>query len=331
MPSELDAWLAERRAKWPTKARREAKEAELAKRRAQAAEQSARDKAKAKKDREERDAAASKLKGSVDTDDKLERQRKKAEKLRKALEKAERKIQDGVNAGMKRKRDSGDIGDEDDLKTKMEESDHIAQVIAKAEAEASAANGHDSDSSTSESSEYTSDSDSDSDSAPEAHTSRQTAPIRVPPPPKKAILQRHCKYFATGGTCGKKGKCRFIHDESVRAAALKEKELNGGRPTLAQRLAQNDREKADLMVLKSIKHLHDRGLLDEPNGASAVDSHNNTTHDGLAYNGSAYGSSYNGPPQSGPNYNGPSYNPASNFMDPFHAYDEMQPGVMDEV
>jgi len=39
--------------------------------------------------------------------------------------------------------------------------------------------------------------------------------------------------------------------------------------TLAQRLVQNDKEKDDLMVLKSIKYLYEKGLLDEPHAASA--------------------------------------------------------------
>jgi len=39
--------------------------------------------------------------------------------------------------------------------------------------------------------------------------------------------------------------------------------------TLAQRLLQNDKEKDDLMVLKSIKYLYEKGMLEEPKAASA--------------------------------------------------------------
>ena len=255
MPADLAAWIEERKKKYPTKARREEKEAELAKRRQANAEQSARDKAKAKQDKE---ALAS---GTVDR--KLEKQRLKAEKLRKQLERAEKKVQEAMKAGMKRKRDAGDVGDEDGDDIKKEEGDAVDQVIANATAGASLSDS-DSDS---DSSEYTDATDS-GDEAPQPFTSKRTAPVQVPPP-KKTILQRHCKYFSTGGTCGKKGKCRFIHDESVRAAAMREKEANGGRLTLAQRLTQNDKEKDDLMVLKSIKYLHDKGLLDDPSDAKA--------------------------------------------------------------
>jgi hypothetical protein len=240
-------------------------------------------------------------KDSANGDSKLEKQRKKAEKLREKLAKMEKKLQDANKPGMKRKRDSADNGDDDENgPTAQIQGDLVDQVIAKVEAEAI---GEDSDS-TSSGSEYTS--DSDSDSGPEAQTSRQTAPVRVPPP-KKAILQRHCKYYSTGGTCGKKGKCRFIHDEAVRAAAMKEKELNGGRPTLAQRLVQNEKEKNDLMVLKSIKHLHDMGLLDEPPVASA-------SHYGSMGNGTIYQTVEE-----------------QNHMDSYQSYGGSGSGFMDEV
>jgi len=238
--------LAERRNRWPTKARREAKEAEIAERRIKAAEQSARDRAKAKKDREDQASKDSKPAG----ESKLDKQKRKAEKLRKQLERAEQKVQDAMKAGMKRKRDDHDIGD-----------DIVDQVIAKA----TGTLGSDSDSD--DSSEYTTGTDSDDD-----------GPVRVPPPGRKPILERQCKYFSTGGTCGKKGKCRFVHDQGVRDAALKEKELNGGRMTLAQRLVQNDKEKDDLTVVKSIKYLFDMGRLDEqvaPTGHTNIEDGNN--------------------------------------------------------
>lgn len=242
---DMAAWLAERKNKFPTKARREAKEAELAKRRTQAAEQSARDKAKAKKEREE---AA--VKSEKET--KLERQQRKAEKLRKQLERAEQKVQDAMKAGMKRKRDDNDSGDDENA-TKQE-GDLVDQVIAKVTAGAS------SESDSDDSSEFTDASDSDE---PDEQTSHRTGPAKVLPPSKKPILERQCKYFSTGGTCGKKGKCRFIHDQSVRDAALREKELNGGRMTLSQRLIQNDKDKDDLLIIKSIKYLHGLGMLDD--------------------------------------------------------------------
>jgi hypothetical protein len=108
-------------------------------------------------------------------------------------------------------------------------------------------------------SESDSDSSSDSDdSKPETMSSRGN---RQQQP--KAQLQRHCKYFSTGGTCGKKGKCRFVHDQEVRNQALRDKEANGGKMTLAQRLILNDTAKDDLTILKSIRYLKDKGLMSE--------------------------------------------------------------------
>lgn len=287
MPTDLSAWLAERRKNWPTKARIEAKQAEQAERRAKAAEQSARDKAKAKKEREERAAlvAAEAQKNAKHSgESKLERQQRKAEKLRKQLERAEQKLQEAMKAGTKRKRDEHDTGDDDNgegvkgikqenSQIKQEEEDTANQVIALTAATS------ETDSDSDDSSEYTN--ATDSDDGPETQTSCQNAASLVPPPSKKTILERQCKYFSTGGTCGKKGKCRFIHDPAVREEAIKEKERNGGRITLAQRLLQNEKEKDDLTVIKSIKYLWDKGFLKEPepSGSFTGNSETDNSHD----------------------------------------------------
>lgn len=217
MPSDLNAWLAERKSRFPTKARREAASEELRKRREQGMQGK-------KKQQQENDQ----VKKEGEGESKLEKQQRKAEKLRRELEKAERKIQDAVS-GSKRKRENGDEGDEEHDQVKRQDT-----------AESS---GSDSD-----------------DSQPEAMTSRNNGPVRIAQPPK-AQLQRHCKYFSTGGTCGKKGKCRFVHDQEVRNQALKDKEANGGKMTLAQRLILNDTAKDDLTILKSIKYLKEKGLM----------------------------------------------------------------------
>jgi hypothetical protein len=221
LPSDLDAWLAERKSRFPTKARREAAEEEQRKR------------------REETQDAKAKNHQERPGETKLERQQRKAEKLRAELEKAERKIQDSMS-GSKRKRENCDEGDDDRGQVSDEDSG-------------------DSSSSDSESSK------------PEAMSSRSSGPARVSQPPK-AQLQRHCKYFSTGGTCGKKGKCRFVHDQEVRNQALRDKEANGGKMTLAQRLILNDTAKDDLTILKSIKYLKEKGLMSDQLSASAMKS-----------------------------------------------------------
>lgn len=96
------------------------------------------------------------------------------------------------------------------------------------------------------------------DEKPEVMSTRHE-PSSVPPPTKKADPTKHCKYYSTGGTCGKRGKCRFVHDPAVREAALKEREEIGGRLTLEQRLALNDKDQEDMTIVKSLKYLHDKG------------------------------------------------------------------------
>ncbi|KOS19196.1 hypothetical protein ESCO_001147 [Escovopsis weberi] len=100
------------------------------------------------------------------------------------------------------------------------------------------------------------------DEKPEVMTSRSQAQATAASlSGKKADISRHCKYYSTGGTCGKKGKCRFVHDPAVREAALKEREANNGRLTIQQRLILNDKEQEDLAVLQSIQYLRDKGLM----------------------------------------------------------------------
>lgn len=223
LPTDLDAWLEERRSRFPTKARRDAAAEEMRQRIEQGLQ------ARVKKE-PNNGVVIKKEEG----DSKLEKQQRKAEKLRLELEKAERRIQESLS-GSKRKRETGDEGDD-------------ARGLS---------DGETSDSS-----------DSDSDSKPETMSSRNGGSMRMPPPPK-AQLQRHCKYFSTGGTCGKKGKCRFVHDQEVRNQALRDKEANGGKMTLAQRLILNDTAKDDLTILKSIKYLKEKGLMSEQLTASA--------------------------------------------------------------
>ena len=83
-----------------------------------------------------------------------------------------------------------------------------------------------------------------------------------PPPARKADISKHCKYYSTGGSCGKKGKCRFRHDPEVREAAIKEREANNGRLTIQQRLILNDKDQEDLAVLQSIQYLREKGLME---------------------------------------------------------------------
>jgi hypothetical protein len=199
-PTDIAAWIAERRARFPTQARVKAKAA--------AATTAGGEKAK--------DSGKSAAVSS------LEKQKLKAEKLRKQLEK--------VESSIKRKREQQDEGDD------------MRDVTGSPTA--------------------SDDSKSDSEK-PDVLPSRPDSAAFVPPPSKKADPSKHCKYYSTGGICGKKGKCRFVHDDAVRQAALKEREMNGGRMTLQQRLTLNDKDQEDLTIVKTLQYLKEKGLMSD--------------------------------------------------------------------
>ncbi|KAI1633384.1 hypothetical protein F4809DRAFT_26853 [Biscogniauxia mediterranea] len=108
--------------------------------------------------------------------------------------------------------------------------------------------------------------DESEDEKPETLPTGKPASGFLPPPPiTRADVSNHCKYYSTGGTCGKKGKCRFKHDPAMREAALQERTRNGGRMTLAQRLMLNDKENDEMEVVKTIVEMRSNGRLHDPN------------------------------------------------------------------
>ncbi|KAM3505415.1 hypothetical protein MY10362_002965 [Beauveria mimosiformis] len=121
-------------------------------------------------------------------------------------------------------------------------------------------------------------SDNSSDDGPPETLSTKASSTTIPSRPlfaatgKRADVTRHCKYYSTGGTCGKKGKCRFVHDPAIREAAIKEREANHGRLTIQQRLILNDKEQEDLTVLRSIQYLRQKGIMSDAIAASAAAS-----------------------------------------------------------
>ena len=146
----------------------------------------------------------------------------KAASLKKQADRLRKQLRK-VESSIKRKRDQGDEGDE------------MRDILPE----------------------------SSDDEKPEVLSSRteSAAPPPPPPPAKKADVSKHCKYYSTGGTCGKKGKCRFVHDPDVREAAMKEREANDGRMTIQQRLILNDKEQEDLTILQSIQYLREKGVM----------------------------------------------------------------------
>jgi len=113
--------------------------------------------------------------------------------------------------------------------------------------------------------------ESESDDQPEAMSSNAPedgAGANAP----KADVNQPCKYFATGATCGKGSKCRFVHDQAARDMALREKAANGDKHTIRQRLVLNDKCLEDSDVLETILHLRDVGNKDAQSRVSIIAS-----------------------------------------------------------
>ena len=187
----MAAWIAERKANWPSKAKIAAQEAAAKEKKAEA------------KVADEKAAE-------------LMKEEQMAAKLRQKLAKLDNRI--------KRKREQQDEGDE-----MRQSAPSSPSTISKSD-----------------------------DEKPEVLTSRPDETI-VPPVARKADQSKHCKYYSTGGNCGKRGKCRFVHDPNEREKALRERELNGGKMTLQQRLLLNDKEQEDLYIVQTLKYLQDKG------------------------------------------------------------------------
>jgi hypothetical protein len=204
--TDMAAWIAERKANFPTRARVEAKKAANA-------------------------ALSPKADDSKPATAKLNKDQAKIDRLEKKLSKLKGSIE-------KRKRAANDEGDE----MRADESPSL--------------------------------SDSSDDEQPEVQSSSKPATAFLPPPPiTRADPTNHCKYYSTGGTCGKKGKCRFKHDPAVREAALHERTRNGGRMTLKQRLLLNDKEHDDMDVVKAIIEMRSTGRLQDPQSLQARTEH----------------------------------------------------------
>lgn len=104
-------------------------------------------------------------------------------------------------------------------------------------------------------------SSSSDDEPPETLTTKKPSSYLPPPPITRADPTAHCKYYSTGGVCGKKGKCRFVHDPEIRERALQDQAANGGRITLKQRLLRNEKEIEDLAIIQSIVSLRGTGKM----------------------------------------------------------------------
>jgi hypothetical protein len=243
-PAEIAAWIAERKRRYPTQAKRDAakKEADEKRKKFQD-EKAARFAAMeaTKRFREQR-MAQTDIKPQKKTQEHKETAllaaKLHAEKLRRKALKAQRDLEAAeaaLKAGVKATRQPGDVSDDDSL-------------------------GSISDSSESEE-ESESSSDSDNDAPPEtASTKTQVPAMPVASSQKKSRL---CRDFIRTGKCRRGNRCAFSHDRSKLPDSLKRPEEKPKRKGLYQVMIEQEQEKERKKALSMIISLGKQGLLDE--------------------------------------------------------------------
>ena len=259
-PSEIAAWIAERRRRWPTQAKRDAgkKEADEKKRRWEEEKKKraeAIQTAKAKRAGDRRSAATQKVtemlqKPSLSTQgatlDSVQEAQSRAERLRRKAAKAQRRLE---------------VAELELLK-----SGNGSNAVSVAEEKAPDLNrDEDSSSSLSDSSEptdSTSSSESEEDSGPEALSSKVEVESIAPSSQNAARVRKPCQFFVKNGTCKYGGKCKYAHDSKE---AYRDKTMatgsNVGRKGLWQVMVEKEQEVERKKVLQAIIALAKQGVL----------------------------------------------------------------------
>ncbi|KPI45225.1 uncharacterized protein AB675_2340 [Cyphellophora attinorum] len=243
-PAEIAAWVAERKRRYPTQAKRDAakKEADEKRKKFQD-EKAARTAAmQATKRFREQKQAQTGTKPQAKTQEyketallaaqlHAEKLRRKALKAQRDLEAAEAALKAGLEASSK----PADVSDDDSL----------GSISSSSESE--------------DDSESTS--DSDDDTPPDtASTKTQVPAMSVQPSQKKSRL---CRDFIRTGKCRRGHRCTFSHDRSKLPESLKRPEEKSKRKGLYQVMIEQEQEKERKKALSMIISLGKQGLLDE--------------------------------------------------------------------
>ena len=243
-PAEIAAWIAERKRRYPTEAKREAaRKAAEEKHKKWAEEKAARSAAlratqqfrQQSKEKRAPGPGARRQHPAIDQKTRLlaarlqaETLKRKAEKAQRNLEAAEAALRDGTEDAVADAEDS----DVDSLGT-ISDSSALTDVD----------NASDS-------------SDTDDDGPPQAQSSKVQVSSCNP--------RQSCVSFARTGRCRFGSKCRYSHDPSSRPS-VKDQQRQG-KPTrkgLYQVMVEKEQEEERKMVLSAIISLGKQGLLDE--------------------------------------------------------------------
>ncbi|KIV85723.1 hypothetical protein PV11_01384 [Exophiala sideris] len=302
--AEIAAWIAERKARYPTAVKAEAAKKEAAEKKRKweeekAARLEANRQARIKRDEErkqqivarEQTAKAQKklearkherLAKSKDADldaatiaeMKAEKLRKKALKAEQRLAKAEQALRvaqekrNALAASQTKDQPQEDATSDHEQPLQLEEVD-VALGADITDPDATSSSG----TSTTDSNSDSSEAESDSDSAPEVMSTKQAALVHdlAPQPPKAARIDtpRLCNSFARTGHCNFGSRCRFTHDNSRgKKATTKSASLslpaNTRRKGLWEVMVKKEQEEERKRLLEAIITLGERGILDDP-------------------------------------------------------------------
>ncbi|KAK5087946.1 hypothetical protein LTR05_002162 [Lithohypha guttulata] len=299
-PEEIAAWVAERRKRWPTEAKREVAQKEAEERvkkheqdkaaRLEASKAAAKTRQeewqKKKLEKEKSQLRQKMLKEQIHkakayatestplnaAQIKAERLRRKAEKIAQQLKVAE--------AQLEKQGPTKDAADDADLEALLTQVDRAAAVRSHgddADVDAIESASEDSDVSSRQgdtlmaddtSTSGTSDLDSgesDSDAPPEELTSKRAD---APPPARRASLDAStdtrplCTNLAKAGRCKFGRKCRFRHPKpDKKAVAAQQSGAGNRRKGIYQVMVEKEQEEEQKRVLRAIIALGDAGLL----------------------------------------------------------------------
>jgi hypothetical protein len=315
-PAEIAAWIADRKKRFPTtakaeQAKKESKEKQRKWEEEKKANQEARrlqresyEKEKAAKLQERnrgqniagwlntKEAVQTPGKGTDKGSDATEKARLKTEKLIKKAEKAQKKLTKAQDALRKAQgeisltvstkpiAESSVVGDmlARDIAPKTSSEDQPNDLTATLDDSGASSiltsdgeDDEDDDTSSSGSS-----SNSDSDAAPEALTTKRTAPDRVAPPPRGPASSTQlipCRNMMKYGQCRAGNRCRFSHDpnlavEQTGSVKQRESQLNTRpkRKGLWEVMVEKEREEQARKVLRGIVEMGEKGMLGAEDG-----------------------------------------------------------------
>lgn len=274
-PSAMAAWIAERRAKWPTAARvaekkREQLRNEQESLRRKLEDGKARRAARPEMEAENRPTTtdpvvedrATKVKRS------LEKHAAKVERLKMKLEKTEAKASAAAaraSSTLPDPSESARLTPSQEATGEDAKTRSVVDVAREGEAlaESSSVPSSSEDSSGSESDSETG-SSSDMSGPPETESSKIAEPSPVAHDVKKA--PQVCRQFSMRGRCPRGKNCHFKHERKVDKAVNKPQQstTNSKRKSLYQRLVEQEQEAEYRQALALTKYMGENGYLNAP-------------------------------------------------------------------